>query len=441
VNQRIFFQKAREVCRQSLWILPGIMGLTAIALALGLLLVDDYYRENFSISWIQDLTQRRVTTTLSTMLAAILTVFGILMPLIFSILLRASNQFTPKILKIYRSALFPKLFLGIMLATTLYLMTLISVLNFFLWVMPLFSLLVAFILIIVTIYSLPPFFDRLTTSLEPTYLAKAITDDMKKILEKLETLKATPGKGHLAASQDRSFLEINHYTFSIVSPKTGYIEAIEVDKLLELCVQRDVIAAIPIRVGDFVLKGNPIAYLNSGQEPDKEYIDKMQQYFSWGSKRLGIADLELQLEELLSITVRALSPGITDLSTAIECINHIGATCNLLLNRRLHPGIHQDKKGIIHLFSKEFDFFGFAHAAFDTIRQNAYTQPAIILQVLQILERLINNCQSRERANILREIAHQFLEEAEGKHLVFDRKKMQLCLAQIEASCSDLSKV
>ena len=431
VRNSLFLKKIQMKFRHSLWLLPGFIGLCSIALAVLLLLMEFHYENLLVTSWIRDLSKRTITTTLSTLLAAIVTVFGFLLPLIFTILLRASNQFSPKILNIYRSALFPKLFIGLILGSTLYLMTVIAVLNLFFWVIPSISFLVAFLLIILTVYSLPPFFDRLTTSLEPSYIVQVIVQDMKKTLENLDAFQNTDSE-ELRSFQERSFLDTKQYTYAIASKETGYLETIELKEIIEICEKENSIAAIPVRIGDFILSGSPLLYLKDTPQPNNECIRKLQDQFSFGERRLAITDVELQLEELLSIIVRALSPGITDLATATECINYVGSVCNLLLNKRLSSGIHKDKKGEIRLVTKEFDFFGFAHAAFDVIRQNVHDQPTVIIKALQVIEKLVNNCQSQERAKILKEIAFQFMEEIKGKHLPFDQKKILFIVHRIE---------
>lgn len=426
------FAKFKESCRTSFWLLPGLMGTGAILFALGLIYLERNVFDFLPISWIKNVNVMNLSTTLSTLLGAIVTVFGILLPLTFSIILRASNQFTPMVLRIYRLALSPKLFLGLMFATTLYLIVLLISLNHLdSPTIPWIAILIGFILIILTIYFIPAFFDRFITSLEPSYFASVITEDLKEMLKKYELHE---GDKSLDVRQDRSKLTDEQFRQQIQASKSGYIQSIDTDQLISICQREECFMTVPVRPGIFILEGNALVNVKKDKKIGDNLAREITSCFVLGKKRLGIADLELQLDELASIVHRALSPGVTDLSTALECINQVGVVCNLLLNRSLHSGVHYDEKGVERVFTKEFDFFGFVHSAFDTIRQNINGQPSVAIHLLGVIENLVENCIDKDRARVLLEIASEIIMDIKEESNAHDATTMQKSLEKIEVN-------
>jgi len=433
----VFFSKLKEYIRSSLWVIPVTMGLFSLFLSVGLFYFELSYGPLISLDLIKRVSIGSFSTTFSTLLAAIVTVFGILLPMIFSILVRTSNQFSPRILRTYRSAIAPKILVGLLLATILYFMSFLIIANYFSsQIISPASLIVAFMFVILTIYSIPTFFDQFATSLEPVYIVSHIANDLKTILKNLGNLNSSDESS--SSRQDRSYLDPEKYQFRINSPKTGYIQAIDYKKLVKILQNYSTVAAIPVRPGEFVLENSSILFSNERQLLSREAKQSIYKCFVLSSRSSGIRDLEFQLDELVGIVVRALSPGVTDIATAIECVNYLGFTSNELLNRPLKSGIHLDEKNKQRLFSKEFDFYGLVHAAFDPIRQNINAQPMVVIHVLKVLQNLTSNCKYKDRAAVLANVALQFIKDTKKQVSDFDLDRMQRFLESIELTLHQL---
>lgn len=429
----IVLARVRERCRLSFWLLPGLMGGFAVFLALGLLWLDWRYADLLAISSLGQVELTTFSSTLSTLLAAIVTIFGIILPLTFSILLRASSQFSPMVLRSYRTALQPKVFLGGMFATTLYLMVVVIAINHFgFQEPPTLTMVIGFSLILLTIYSIPAFFHHFVASIEPSHLAASITRDLREMLHQYEYVDETGALASLEGQQERSLLDSRQYRFSVRAPMSGYIQSIHYQALVKVCAEVNGFGVVPVRPGAYVLEGTPLFMHDLEVLQEEKWVARLQNAYGIGEWRAGIADLELLLDELVAIILRALSPGVTDLATARQAISCVGSACNLLLNRRLHSGNHKGDRGEQRLFSKEFDFYGFAHAAFDRIRQNATSQPAIVLHVLEMIRQLVSNCRSQQRGEVLKEIADELVQEFEGERPSIDREKLRAILERID---------
>ena len=338
--------------------------------------------------------------------------------------MRASSQYTPMVLRIYRAAIPPKLFVGLILSTTLFLILSLLTLNFserkeiFLPVV-----VMDFALLTVCFFSIPPLLDYLVRSLEPTYLAAQVLSDLRELVDKENSSKEQ--NLMLEVSQDRSFLERANYSIEIQNTSEGYLQSVDYKKLAQIGCEENLTLAVPYRLGEFILQNAGLVYVNADSKLSPSTVKKIKSCFILGSERVKIGDLELQLEELVYITLAALSPGVNDFSTALHCISSVTAACNMVVNFSFKPGVYKDEKERPRVFAKEFDFEGFMHCAFDRIRVAVRKQPSVAQYVLNNLHELSKNCVNRERVKVLEQIASQTIEDCKEQCIDYELGKMQ----------------
>jgi len=426
----IVWQKVKDFLKDNLSFLPTLMGFASLLAACVLLWGEWNGYLSFGQVDLSVESYRVVTNTLGVLLGAIVTIFGIILPITFSMLLRAASQYTPMVLRIYRREKRLKILLGLMFATTVYLIVLLAAISFFQdGGAPVIALAVAVLLIALTIGTIPAFFDHFVFSLEPVYLASAIAKDLKSMLS---DFSQSGEEIKLEAHQDRSQLQPSLYLHTVSAESSGYVQSVDKEKLCRFFEEKKLKGAVVVRTGDFVVRNTPLVYYNNIDQEPSELRDPILDCISVGKKRKRISDLELQLDELVSITVKALSPGVNDLSTATQVINHIGNITNLLLNSPFERGVHEDSEGTTRLYTKEFDFFGFAHAAFDRIRQNSADQSAVTIRLVALIADLIGNSESDERSRALRTIAHEIADNATLENESTDRKQVEEILEKID---------
>jgi uncharacterized membrane protein len=429
------YKLLKEKSRSSLWLIPGIMGIGAIAIfAISLKFnIESYLTLNMTVD------PESLSMTLGTLLAAIVTVFGILLPMTTSIIMRASSQYTPMVLRTYRSALPPKYFIGLVLFTIIYMILSLIYLNFWTESTGYFTIaILGFFLVFLSLFSIPPLFDYLVRSIEPSQLAHVIVEESKDRIKSLESSKKNDPVASLEASQDRTMLNRQMYQFEIVSVNDGYLQSIDFSKLVTLCAKDNIVIALPKRVGEFVLYGSAIIYIQSDRPLEKVTEDKLRKCFMIGKKRVQIDDLELFVEELVFITLKALSPGVNDLSTAIECLNSIGAVCNNVLEYRFERGVYADEEKQVRVYAKEFDFSGFIHCAFDKIRVEAKAHPALVLNMLNLILELMKNSHHKGRIEVFHDLANQVISASQENLIDHEKQKMNAihsCIKEYAESC------
>jgi uncharacterized membrane protein len=109
---------------------------------------------------------------------------------------------------------------------------------------------------------------------------------------------------------------------------------------------------------------------------------------------------------LVEIAVRALSPGINDPTTAVLCVDRLGAALAKVAARP-RPSTHrQGRDGELRVVAKHYGFAALVEAAFNPIRQYGQKSVAVTIRLLESLGQVALHVQRDEdRETLLRHAA------------------------------------
>lgn len=143
-----------------------------------------------------------------------------------------------------------------------------------------------------------------------------------------------------------------------------------------------------------------------GEKVDEALSEKINDIFIVGPERTLEQDVEFAISQLVEIAVRALSPGINDPITANTCIDWLGSALCQLTNRKMPPAHRYDERNRLRVICKPFSFEGMLDAAFNMIRQNAFTVAAVSIHLLETIATVLAQARRKEdRAALLRHAA------------------------------------
>ena len=121
---------------------------------------------------------------------------------------------------------------------------------------------------------------------------------------------------------------------------------------------------------------------------DNQDLDaRILQAFWLGSERAAGRDIEFYIDQLVEIAVRALSPGVNDPFTAMQCLDQLGASLRQLAERKLPSANHRDEEGAIRVVASTQTLEGALGAAFHLIRQYGSSSPPVMMRMLETLGR------------------------------------------------------
>ncbi len=112
---------------------------------------------------------------------------------------------------------------------------------------------------------------------------------------------------------------------TVASRKTGYIESIDGDALLAWARDRKTILRMERGIGEFVVEGAPLVSVAGSGEPDEESAAKLKAKYFISRQRSVQQDAGFGIRQIVDIAMKALSPGVNDTTTAVMCVDYLGA--------------------------------------------------------------------------------------------------------------------
>ncbi|MGZ8218938.1 DUF2254 family protein, partial [Methylomagnum sp.] len=139
------------------------------------------------------------------------------------------------------------------------------------------------------------------------------------------------------------------------------------------------------RPGQFIVEGHALALACPREAVTDEIAAGIGKAFLLGRQRTLIQDTEFAIEQLVEVAVRALSPGINDPFTAINCIDWLGAALSFLAGRELASSLGRTADGRVCVVTDPYTYEGILDAAFNQLRQNARTNEAVSIRLMEMI--------------------------------------------------------
>jgi uncharacterized membrane protein len=172
----------------------------------------------------------------------------------------------------------------------------------------------------------------------------------------------------------------------VAANATGYVQALDYDGLVGAAVEHEALIVLRFRPGQFVAEGRALADVAPpGALESTELGKKINEAFLLGPERTATQDPEFAVHQLVEIALRALSPGINDPHTAINCIDRLSAGLALLGTRELPSRYLRDEDDALRLVIVPLTYAGVVAAAFDPIREAAQGHLAVVVRMIDSL--------------------------------------------------------
>lgn len=182
---------------------------------------------------------------------------------------------------------------------------------------------------------------------------------------------------------------------------TGYVDMIHYEDLLEISSANDLVIRLLCRPGDLIYAGDRLAKVWPAEHVDDKLRSQVRDQFAISDRRTPQQDLECGINELTEVAVRALSPSINDPTTAIACIDRLGAALSMLVARRLPGRFYHDAENRLRLVARPFSVRSAVDAAFDEIRQYAAQSASVHVRLLETIERVGRRARRRSDVRTL----------------------------------------
>ncbi len=424
--------------RASLWFVPGLMIAASIAVALALIEVDSTMKPD----WLADFPRvfglgadgsRGMLTAIA---SSMLTVAALAFSLTLNAVTQASAQFTPRIFRNFMRDRANQFVLGYFVSVFTFCLIVLRTIrggDEFKFV-PSMAVMTGLLLAIGGVLVLIFFIHHIAASLQITTIVHNITVETKEAVDTLfpeeigDPASAEEKEDTWHADEVKDWLRIP-------SQKSGYVQNVDVDGLIEFASENNLLISMRKGIGQFVGTGAVLAEIAADTESshkqvsiENERTETIRGLFSIARHRTIEQDVGFGIRQIVDIALKALSPGINDTTTAINCIDRLGEIIGDLA-RRTMPARVRSHEGVPRVISLAPSFQDFTETAFDQIRISGAANSAIFDRLMTTLFYVAECCRSEKRHEAVEaqvELVKQFADQTLATEYEKDRISAKL---------------
>lgn len=424
-----------EKFRAAAWTTPAAYVLLAIALSQYTLWVDERFpNQFFEESEVLKITSPEgARVVLGTIATSMLAVAGVSFSSIMVTMTLASQQFGPRLLRNFLKDRASQSTLGVLMGTFVYCLFIMkgvrSVENDLF--VPQVSIITSMVLAMIGLGFFIHFIQHILNEIQ----AEQVVADAYRGLESSITA-VFPGS---RSSRDDSKRQPSEWSgWEIEAGKTGYVQAINFDALCAVASKHDLVLRTLCRAGSFVSKEQSIVECDRQlADDDRDALaEPVRGAFYVGSARTPEQDYEYGFRQLVEVALRALSPGINDPFTAMDCVDYLGAGLRSVFSRALPEAKHLDEEGSLRVISQAVHYEGLVCAAVNQIRQASRQKCDVSCRLLEMLAQTARASEDKEQQKPLlaqADLVHRdSLPEMFNEH---DRQAIEARYRKVVESC------
>jgi uncharacterized membrane protein len=405
--------------RSSLWFVPVLMVVVCAGLAIGFIEVDGRINRELLIEYprIFGAGADGSRGMLSSIAGSMITVAGLTFSLMIVAMAQASSQYTSRILRNFMRDRANQFVLGFFVGIFAYCLIVLRTIRggdegrFIPSLAVLFGLLLAISSIGVLIF----FIHHIASSIQASSIISSAAEETMRAIERLfpqelgEEAEESEELEAKAALADRSWR-------AIPARSTGYVQDVDADGLVNFACERDCIVRMERGLGAFIVKDSPLVSIAcrgaGGGEPGEETVRKLNGIFTINHYRTIEQDAAFGIRQIVDIALKALSPGVNDTTTAVVCIDHLGAILAGIARRRIEKH-YRSVAGEVQVIACGATFESLVREAFDQIRDVAADNTAIYLRLLGAIETVARQTENDRRGKMIAAQLNLVADEAE----------------------------
>ncbi len=388
--------------RERFWFVPAVMCLLAAILAEALISVDSHTSGRSVPGWAGVLFYRVGESGSRDILGAIasasLGVAGTTFSITMAVLALTSSSYGPRLVRNFMADRGNQVVLGVYVATFLYSLLVLRAVrtigdpqatspDVF---VPHLAVNAAVLLAIANVGVLVYFIHHISDSIQISTLSGNVREDLLHTIDRL--YPATFGDSPPASQRQPDAPELpgNLDTTGqkVLAGRAGYVQYIQGQGLFDLAVEHDVLLALQVRPGDFVLEQTTLARVHHGDPGDVDWLDEARSAVQIHDARTPYQDIEFAVQQLTEMAVRALSPGTNDPYTAINALDDLSVGLAALASRDVPAPTRVDDAGVARVHAPRPGALELVSSVVDSMRWYAASAPLVMAATLELLVRV-----------------------------------------------------
>lgn len=381
-----------------LWFLPTVLVCCSVGAALLLVELQSALQDDLAAHWprLFGAGAEGARGMLSAIATSMVTVAGVVFSVTIVALSLAASQYSPRVLRNFMADRPTQVVLGAFVGVFTYCLIVLRTIRndaaggF----VPSIAVLGGVIMALVGVGLLIYFIDHVAKAIQVPYIVSRITRDTTEAIDRL--FPAGVGAEDKTVSDSIGRQSLPSGWRSVPAPDTGYLVAVDAERLLDLACRMNVLLRILPRVGDFIIEGLPLAEVAHDRNLGPGDCSAVQQCFVVRPERDVHQDAPYGLQQLVDLALKALSPSTHDPTTAVLCIDQLSALLVKVACRRIE-GPYRRRDGELRLIVCGAGFEDMVEVALAAVTHHAGSHAPVHESLIDAVEctAIVTSDQSR----------------------------------------------
>ncbi len=419
--------------RGSYWYIPSLMAIAALLLSILTLRLDHLFVLQWleSWGWFRASNPDGARTILSTIATSMITVAGVTFSMTIVAVAFAGSQVGPRLTSNFMRDRANQITLGTFIATFLFcLFILLALFNANkngvtdtngLVFIPQISLLIAIFLTLSSIIVLISFVHHIPESINMSNIIAQIGEELNHQI----TCQFPINIGN---ENPKKLIDIpqNHpQHVNIAATKQGYIRILDGDSLMDIATKNDLIIQLEVRPGAYITEESSLLSIYSSKKIEDAFKKQCIDAFALGHKRNQEQDILFLIDEMVEIIARALSPGINDPFTAMNCLDWLQSSLQKISKTNQPSAYRYDSEDKLRLITKPIMFAEFCELIFCRLQPYVCRDRNATFHMMTMIISIHNNILNHEHKLTLRLHATS-LKNAADENSFIDEDRVKL---------------
>jgi len=389
------FSILKERLQSSLWFVPSVMVVGAMALSLVTTTLDDMLEARPFTELIFTGGPDSARSILQTVAGSVITFTALVFSITIVALQLSSQQFSPRVLRTFLRDTQSKVALGMFISTFIYCLMVLRVISAAEdrgVTLPSISMMVLLVLVLASVAMFVSYISHMAHSIRVSNIVAAVGTEARDLIGSLEGPHSGPNGDRWLVDQPAG---------DVVKVRdAGTLTTLDHARLIELAADSNVALVLKMGVGDFVAHGQDLVEVHGAGEVDHDAVYDLA---TVGLERTMQQDFAFGIRQLVDIAEKALSPSVNDPTTAVMALDQIHDVMRRMVWRPFPPTEHVDADGIVRLVTKEWDWEALVALAFTEIRQFSGSSVQVKRRMMAILQDLVGAASPERRECLERE--------------------------------------
>jgi uncharacterized membrane protein len=415
------WQRAAKRVRNSLWFVPGLYVIGALALSVGLMQWD----ESDPVDLIHSINASSAGAALSALGSGMLAFTGFVTSVILMVIQFGTGEFSPRFIAWFRQDRTLRNALSTFSATFVFaLVSTAQVGRGTATFVPTRTLLAALVLMLWSIAMFLLLIDRTSDGLRVASVIQEVDAEARQVFDAVY-----PASAAEAAAAQEIAVSLNEQT-PVQTVRQGLVGSVVValDRrgIAELAERYDGVVELVPAIGDHVPAGGAILNVFGPRQLPEH---RLRRGVVLGDERTLADDPAFAIRMLVDVAIKALSPAINDPTTAVQSLDRIEDLLRYAAAKHLSVGTVSGSNGAVRLVYPTPSWDDLVELALDEIRAFGAGQYQVVRRLRALLDAVVADVPERRRPALARQrslledaIASAIPESQRADALVADRQ-------------------